>query len=270
MLEALWQTLPEISKERDVVSEDVADGTVVAADLGLTVFENVVPQAIIAEINAAIDLTRSQWPAAHGGPGLPVAEACARLLRGNKSFGRVERRACTQIEAWLRQESGLRLANDSLASLRCIDSSMEWQSHLPHFDSHLLTLVVPLQTAHDVEPNGDLLLYVRRRKFVSMLRNVVQKIWLVLQQNRRLSVRERRSISDLAAGRCRRVVCIPGNVYAFNGFVTKHANLDVASGERRTLVLQYFNTKATVGIKSVTPTLHAWRECVMRWVSVAD
>jgi hypothetical protein len=49
-----------------------------------------------------------------------------------------------------------------------------------------------------------------------------------------------------------------------------HANLDVASGERRTLILQYFDTKSTVGIKSVTLTLNGWRERVMRWADVIN
>jgi hypothetical protein len=252
------------------VPEDASGGTLNAAELGMTVFENIVPQAIVDEINAAIDLTRSHWPAAHGGPGLPVAEACANLLRGNKAFRSIEQQACNDVKAWMRQRSGPPFAEDSLASLRCINNSMAWQSHLRHFDSHLLTLVVPLKTANSAEPNGDLLLYVKRRHYASRLRNLLHKAWLVLQQNRRFEVRERRTLADLATGRCRRIACVPGNVYAFNGFATLHANLDVARGERRTLVLQYFDTKATVGIKSVTPTLNGWRERVMRWVTLVD
>lgn len=250
------------------MTEDAHEGDLSAAEddgLELTVFENIVPQTFLDEMNAAIDATRETWPAAHGGPNLPVADACAKLLRSNKAFRTIEKQTCCEIRKWMRKQSGLALANESIASLRCVNHSMPWQAHLRHFDSHLLTLLIPIQLADGAEQNGDLLLYVQRRKYASMLSNVIRKIWLVIQQNRRYETRRRYTSSDLAADKCRRIACVPGHVYAFNGFVTLHANLHVTCGERRTLVLHYFDTKLTVRVKNVTLIWNSWRERVMRW-----
>jgi len=108
-----------------------------------------------------------------------------------------------------------------------------------------------------------LLLYEEPRKSVSMLGNLLYKTWLVLQQNRGFTTRERQTNLDLAQGRCRRIACLPGHAYAFNGFLLLHANLDVEFGERRSLVLQYFDPNLTAGIKTVTVRLNKLRERLM-------
>ena len=54
-----------------------------------------------------------------------------------------------------------------------------------------------------------------------------------------------------------RVSCAPGNAYVFNGFVSLHHNLDVASGERRTLIIHDYDTGLASAARSTVRKLQA-------------
>jgi hypothetical protein len=227
-------------------------------ELGLTVYEDVVPETLLAELNATIDATRNQWSSNDGGLELDLARSFGDLLRRNESFRSIEREACGELPGYAAAETTV--AEDTLHSLRCVDHHMPWQSHLRHHDSHWLTLLIPLQLAQGAGRNGDLVLYKMRRESVSTLPNMIYKTWLVIQQNRHFRIRRRQTYRDLKRGRCRRIACKPGNVYAFNGFLCLHANLDIESGERRSLLIHYYDPCLTAGIKNMTRRLQRLRE----------
>ena len=55
-------------------------------------------------------------------------------------------------------------------------------------------------------------------------------------------------------------MCLPGNVYVFNGFVTLHSNFDVESGERRSLIIHYYDPGLTAGLQRITQTFRGFRD----------
>jgi len=228
-------------------------------ELGLTIFENVIPKRVLARMNATIDADRAAWPAPDGGADLPLARRFGEMLRLLDGFRELESQSCAQARDWASRELRGGYSEDSLHVLRCVNHEMDWQSNLRHHDSHLLTMLIPLQLADPTELNGDLLLYKRRRQSVTYLGNMAYKTWLVLQQNRRFAARARQTRRDLAQGRCRRIACVPGNVYVFNGFLSLHANLEIESGERRSLIIHHFDPHLTAGIKQVTRALRLQR-----------
>ena len=226
-------------------------------ELGLTVFENVIPQPMLDLMNAAIDEQRDDWSQADGGSETRLAGAFAGMLRRLEDFRSIEQGACAAITTYPAPPIP---AADSKHVLRCVNRDMSWQSHLRHHDSHLLTLLIPLQLAYGTGQNGDLLLYRKRRQSVSLLSNLLFKTWLVIQQNRRFAVRKRQTYRDIEQQRCQQIACKPGNVYVFNGFQSLHANLEIESGERRSLIIHHFDPRLTAGIKNVTRTLRSLRE----------
>jgi hypothetical protein len=262
---------PKGMREREFVgfvSADPIDRQVVAArpdatagrvsqddELGLTVFEDVIPLHLLALINRVVDAQRERWSSADGGSELELAQAFGRMLRRIERFRRIEQGACAAITTYPSQPIP---TPDSSHALRCVNRDMSWLSHLRHHDSHLLTLLIPLQLASGAQ-NGDLLLYRRRRQSVSLLSNLLYKTWLVIQQNRGLAVRRRQTYRDIERQRCRRIACKPGNVYVFNGFVSLHANLEIDFGERRSLIIHHFDPRLTVGVKHVTRALRKLR-----------
>jgi hypothetical protein len=174
----------------------------------------------------------------------------------------MESQACADSREWA-GAARLSFSEEVEYLLRCVNPEMDWQSHLRHHDSHLLTLLVPLWLADGPGKNGDLTLYKERRHTVSFLGNMAYKTWLVLQQNRQFSARKQQTLRDLRRGRCRRIACSPGNVYAFNGFASLHANLEIESGERRSLIMHYFDPCLTAGIKHVTRALRRSRRPIL-------
>jgi hypothetical protein len=252
-----------VSAEAFLPSTDTVDALVGRTthyqDLGLTVFDNVIPRRVLDQMNAAIDANKSTWPAPDGGD-LPLAKSLSEMIRRTARFRALESQACEAARHWAAATAGLKYVEESLHVLRCVNRDMMWQSHLRHHDSHLLTLLIPLQLADPTERNGDLVLYKRRRQSVSFLGNMAYKTWLVIQQNRRFAARARQTRRDLSLGRCRRIACVPGNVYAFNGFLSLHANLEIDSGERRSLIIHHFDPCLTAGIKHVTRALHVPRK----------
>ncbi|CAB3753889.1 hypothetical protein [Paraburkholderia solisilvae] len=229
------------------------DGEIVPP--GVRLFEGVVPRALIAQINAAIDETRDTWRPADGRRATQTTALVVELLRQHSEFRSVEQQARTLSERWAAQK-GLKIDGEPLYVLRCINRTLPAQSHLRHYDSHILTLLIPLQSAHNAEENGDLIVYRRPRHQLSAVTNVMAKSWLIALRRLPLAMRRAQTRRDLSRQRCDRIACVPGNVYAFNGFVTRHANLHVEQGERRTLIVHYFDPGMTAGLR-VVPRI--WR-----------
>jgi hypothetical protein len=222
---------------------------------GIRLFEGVVPRTLLEQINATIDETRDTWRPADGRRATQTTADVVELLRRHGEFRRVERQARAASQRWAVQNR-LKTDGEPLCVLRCINQTLPAQSHLRHYDSHILTLLIPLRSAHGADENGDLIVYRRPRHQLSAVTNVMAKAWLITLRRLPLAMRRAQTRRDLSRQRCDRIACVPGNVYAFNGFVTRHANLHVERGERRTLILHYYDPGMTAGLR-VVPRL--WR-----------
>uniref|UniRef100_UPI003F49300C hypothetical protein n=1 Tax=Cupriavidus yeoncheonensis TaxID=1462994 RepID=UPI003F49300C len=226
---------------------------------GVHVFKDVVPQQLIDEINATIDICRDDWHPADGRRASRMAMRLANRLRKSERFAQAELRAYDTFGGWAHQ-SGRAISGEPLYVLRCVNASMPQQSHLRHYDSHLLTLLIPLQVASASNENGDLIVYRQRRRSVSVMSNLLAKAWLIGLRCLPFMKRQGLTYRHLERGLCDRIACLPGNVYAFNGFFTLHANLHVEAGERRTLIIHYYNPGLTAGLHVVPRALRALRE----------
>jgi hypothetical protein len=219
-------------------------------DLGVTVFAGVVPQSALQSINAMIDATRHQWQPADGRRESKLALMFVELLRKSDAFRATEAKACEASQRWATQKFGRTPALNRLYVLRCVNRDTPSQSHLRHFDSHVLTLLIPLRLAQPGEQNGDLVMYRKQRSSISLVHNVVTKAALVVQQHLPFRTRLALIRRDMLSKRCVRVTCEPGNVYGFNGFITMHANLAIDAGERRSLIIHYYDPGLTAGVRS--------------------
>jgi hypothetical protein len=226
-------------------------------DLGLAVFEGIVPQDLLHQINETIVASRHQPHAAGYRRGPEMAKGFAELLRQSDPFRAAEADICAASRRAAVRMFGPTLPDNVLYVLRCVDHQAPWQSYLRHFDSHFLTLLIPLKLAEKGERNGDLILYRKRRETTSLVHNVITKAWLFTQQNFPFPIRRAIIMRDLRQKRCVRVAIQPGNLYAFNGFLTKHANLDVTGGERRTLIVHYYDPDLSAGLYAVTRVFRA-------------
>ncbi len=226
---------------------------------GIRLFKGAVPPHLLAEINATIDETRDTWQPADGRRATQTTSRVIEILRQHPAFRRVEQEARDASIRWAEQK-GLTVDGAPLYVLRCVNRSLPAQSHLRHYDSHILTLLIPLRSAHDGEENGDLIMYRRPRRLLSATTNVIAKAWLIALRHLPLAIRRAQTRRDLSQRRCDRVACVPGNVYVFNGFVMRHANLHVEQGERRSLIVHYYDPGMTAGLRIVPRTWRALRD----------
>jgi hypothetical protein len=226
---------------------------------GIRLFEDVVPSALLEQINAIIDETRDTWRPADGRRATQTTARVVELLRQHGDFLRTEQQARTASQRWAAQK-GLMVDGEPLYVLRCVNRKLPAQSHLRHYDSHILTLLIPLRSAPAAEENGDLIMYRQPRRLLSAVTNVMAKAWLIALRRLPLAVRRAQTRRDLARQRCDRIACVPGNVYAFNGFVSQHANLHVEQGERRSLIVHYYDPGMTAGLRVVPRTWRAIRD----------
>jgi hypothetical protein len=224
------------------------------------VFEGVVPRSLLEYMNSSIDTARHEWRPADGRRAATMARNFAELLRASDSFNAVESRACSAARRWAAVALGKELAGEPLYVLRCVDSGMPSQSYLRHYDSHILTILIILQLADGYDRCGDLIVYKRERGSISSIANVRTKTWLMIEHVLPLPVRRALVDRDRSKGRCGRIVCSPGNVYVFNGFVTLHSNVDVESGERRSLIIHYYDPGLTAGLQRITQTFRGFRD----------
>ena len=228
----------------------------------IEVFERVVPTHLLDIINASIDAARHEWRPQDGRRASSLAKHFAELLRTTEAFRKMEMQACAAARRWAGGALNRELAGEPLYVLRRVSPSMFSQSYLRHFDSHILTLLIPLQLAEAREPNGDLIVCLRQRQSFSALTNVAVKTWLFFEHRFPFPIRRMLFVLDERRQRYERIACVPGNVYVFNGFITLHHNLHVATGERRSLVIHYYDSGLTIGARSIIRTLRALRDSI--------
>lgn len=214
-------------------------------------FSNIVPRAVLDDINQTIE--RARKPSTLGLPtGLvvapDVASAIAESLRKIEAFRAMEDALRQSARQRFFALTGRHATQGPLHIVRCVDRTTRRESHCRHFDSHMLTLLVPLQLADVGHFNGDLLFYQRRRNTPSTPSNIAVKLLHGIQRNLPFGVRRALTVRDLAAGQCERIDCLPGNVYAFDGFVTQHGNLHIEYGERRSLLIHWYDPGMSGGL----------------------
>lgn len=229
---------------RDTESMDI--------ESSVTEFRHVITQDLLGKINALIDIEHRE--AGPDGPrGLHVSSALAgqiaEIVRSLPAFAALE--ANTKLIATktlLVLNAKNKVNAHPLHIVRCVDPRVSRESHCRHYDSHILTLLVPLQLAEQSGPNGDLLVYLPSRPVPSVTRNIGAKLKHGIQRSLPFATRAFLTDRDVRTGRCVRVSCTPGSVYAFNGFISKHANLDIAAGQRRSLLIHWFDPGRSGGV----------------------
>ncbi|MGF6916216.1 hypothetical protein [Paraburkholderia sp. 40] len=214
--------------------------------VALNSFDNVIPQESIVEINEFIDhLFGTTAPRSQSGAEI------AEMLRRGQAFRELEQSICANARAMAAKFGRTNLPTEPFHVLRCASKTSLAESHCRHYDSHLLTLLIPLQLAPDGVHNGDLVMYRKPRLSVTTLTNVICKMRHGFLQSLPLSWRSWHTLHDLRVGNCKRIPVKPGSVYEFNGFALQHANLDVQNGQRRTLLIHYYDPGHSLGLSSV-------------------
>ncbi|TCK44758.1 hypothetical protein B0G84_3134 [Paraburkholderia sp. BL8N3] len=254
--------------QRDLTSEAaVCAKKFMRVDEPVKVYRQVISEHHLGVINAAIDRGESSrgrevLDTLPGGVCSP--QAVADLLRRIDAFRMIENEARRAARLRATQLVGRALREEPFHTMRCVGAAEHAHSHRRHFDSHLLTLLVPLQLADPSRFNGDLLFYTKRRQSVSLLANVAYKFWHGFLRNLPFAWRCALTCRDLTRGRCERVPCAVGNVYVFNGFVTQHCNLHVESGERRSLLIHYYDPGLSMGLSVAIRTVRGMRDRLHR------
>jgi hypothetical protein len=220
-------------------------------NVALSAFDDIVPMQTIVEINKLIDCSNADLI-----PIAQVASMAVGLLRQIDAFRQIEEMSCANTRAVAAQSGRTNLCAQPDIVLRCVSLANAAVSHGRHFDSHLLTLLIPLQLAPNRLCNGDLVVYKRPRLSVSTVGNMMSKLNHGAQRCMPFRLRKWLSLRDLQRGRCARVPVEVGSVYEFNGFALQHANLDVEEGQRRTLLLHYYDPGYSLGVSAM---LRRWR-----------
>jgi hypothetical protein len=214
--------------------------------VALKSFHGVIPMETIAQINEVIDHSFDNVPLrSHSGA------VVAELIRRGEVFRELEQTICANARAMAAEAGQTDLPPEPFHVLRCASAATPAGSHCRHYDSHLLTLLVPLQLALDAVANGDLVMYRRPRLSVSTPGNVMCKMRHGIQRSLPFSWRKWLTLYDLRRGNCARVPVLVGSVYAFNGFALQHANLDVREGQRRTLLIHYYDPGHSLGLSAL-------------------
>ncbi|MGF6965203.1 hypothetical protein OKW43_002208 [Paraburkholderia sp. WC7.3g] len=218
----------------------------IGRNVALKSFDDVIPLETIAEINEFIDHLFGDTPE-RSQSGARIAD----LLRRGLAFRELEQAICANTRAMAAKIGHTDLPTEAFPVLRCASNTSLAESHCRHYDSHLLTLLIPLQLAPDGVHNGDLVMYRKPRLSVTTLTNVICKIRHGFLHSLPLSWRTWHTLHDLRVGHCRRIRVKPGSVYEFNGFALQHANLDVRNGQRRTLLIHYYDPGHSLGLSTV-------------------
>ncbi|MFM0362223.1 hypothetical protein [Paraburkholderia sediminicola] len=221
---------------------------------------DVLPLNLIEMLNATIDETRHNWNPVDGRRESAMAKSFANLLRENACFQAIEAQACTTAQLWATTMLRREVADEPLHVLRCVGPDADSQSYLRHFDSHILTMLVPLRLAPDGDRNGDLIMHALPREAKSEITNLLTKTYLFFEHGLPFFIRRSLSSHALSNGNSQRVVCAPGNVYIFNGLITLHHNLDVVVGERRMLIIHHYDAGLTPRARSVIRSFRMLRD----------
>ncbi|MCC8396903.1 hypothetical protein LJ656_30465 [Paraburkholderia sp. MMS20-SJTR3] len=209
-------------------------------------FDEVIPLETIAEINEFIDALFGNAPQ-RAQSGAKIAE----ILRRGAAFRELEQRICANTRA-MAAEAGLTdLPLEPFHVLRCASTASLAESNKRHYDSHLLTLLIPLQLAQEGVHNGDLVMWRKPRLSVTTFSNLMCKMRHGILRSLPLRWRVWHTLHDLRVGNCRRIPVQPGSVYEFNGFALQHSNLDVQNGQRRTLLIHYYDPGHSLGLSEM-------------------
>ena len=230
-------------------AEEVRSVTDRLAAVGYLEWRGLLPAAMLARVNETI--TRGRRPGFEHSIADDVAELVEEL-RAFAPFARVEAMARAATLAAHPEFPALATGRDtgSFHVLRCVDASAGWTSHRRHFDSHLMTILIHLQTPGGAHENGDLVVYPHRRHVRGSFVNLLQKTRTKLPQGLPLWWRRATTRFDLRRGRAIRLAAVAGDIHVFNGFASMHCNLSVDSGERRALMLHDYDPGLAFGLSA--------------------
>jgi hypothetical protein len=210
-----------------------------ALNNGLLVFENAVLPELIADFNELIDRKREKagFVQFHDDE---IRELILKL-QADTGYKHVERFCKRLTKALLHKKFAKSVPDGTTYGVRCADMLSSAKSHMRHFDSHLMTLLIPLKKADSGAEDGDLILYRNRGFTTSTTGNVLRKTLTKVDQFLPLIYRRAKTARDLEANKCERIRCEIGNIYFFNGYALRHCNLSVHSGERRSLIVHAYD-----------------------------
>lgn len=214
--------------------------------VALKAFHSVIPMETIAAINEVITRSFGDTPIRS-----QSGEIAAEMIRRGEAFRKLEETICADARDMAARTGQTNLPLEPFHVLRCASAATGAESNNRHYDSHLLTLLIPLQLAHDGISNGDLVMYRHPRLSVSTPGNVICKMRHGLLRSLPFQWRKWLTLYDLRRGNCSRIPVQVGSVYAFNGFAIQHGNLDVESGQRRTLLIHYYDPGHSLGLSAM-------------------
>ncbi|MDR5757166.1 hypothetical protein [Caballeronia sp. LZ035] len=215
----------------------------------LAVFESVVPKQLLAEIKGKLD-------AAHGATPdhkqfFNSAKDILHTLREIPKFKELESESVRLASDWVDNTLQAKAAMGPWFGLRVGSVAEHANSHCRHYDSHVLTFVILLQSADDNERAGDLIAYTKPRGLPGRVGNLFTKSLQWTERHLPLPMRTARTQRHLKQGLCTRVKGKPGSVFIFNGFLMQHCNLDVLNGERRSLIVHYLDPGLSMGLSAL-------------------
>jgi hypothetical protein len=107
-----------------------------------------------------------------------------------------------------------------------------------HFDSHLITVLIPIIIPKRKNSNnGHFLMIPHKRKITtSIFKNIIQKIFY--QKIIGFFLKKFRSLISIYG--FKKVILKPGSLFLFNGFRTLHGNLDIDIRDTRATFLVHF------------------------------
>jgi hypothetical protein len=219
-------------------------------DSGLVMFENVISPSLIKRFNDEIDRLRAGSDAYPGKLLNEKAEAIVAELREHGEFHRIEK-FCRRVSRLRFSAAFLRTApGDGKCYVRCANTLSDAASHLRHFDSYLMTILVPIKIVEAPGDNGDLIVYKKKNYSTSVAGNIFRKSLTKLDNFLPLTYRKKKTLWQLEKKRCDRILCKTGNIYFFNGYNTKHCNFSVGTSERRTLLVHDYDPDNSLGLSN--------------------
>jgi hypothetical protein len=215
----------------------------------LAIFESVVPQEMLGEIKTRLDAAYAATPDHKQFFG--SAKDILHTLREIPVFKELESESVRLASDWVDSTLKAKAEMGPWFGLRVGSLATHANSHCRHFDSHVLTLVILLQSADDDERAGDLIAYTKPRRLPGRSRNLFTKSLQWTERNMPLALRLARTKRHLDQGVCTRIKGKPGSVFVFNGFLMQHCNLDVLDGERRSLIVHYLDPGLSMGLSAL-------------------
>jgi hypothetical protein len=219
-------------------------------DTGLIMFENVISPSLIRRFNEEIDRLRAGSDAYPGKLLNEKADAIVAELRETGEFHRIEK-FCRRISRLRYLAAFSRTPPENgRCYVRCANTLSDAASHLRHFDSYLMTILVPLQTVDVPGDNGDLIVYRKKNYSTSVAGNIFRKSLTKMDNLLPRTYRKKKTLWQLKNKQCDRILCKIGNVYFFNGYNTKHCNFSVGTSERRTLLVHDYDSHNSLGLSN--------------------